>query len=328
MRRREFIATAGALAVWPGLSWAQRANDQMARIIYLGTTSPATLDPRQLEQFRRGLAENGLIEGRNITIEYLWAEGRLDRLQAMADDLARRDLDVIITAGGQAVHALTAAQVKAPIVFAIFGDPVGDGAVESLARPGKNLTGLSMANSHLESKRLEVLKEAFSPLKRVAVLHDPSASSPAEILADVQSGAKALGLEVKVFEAADPARFDAIFSEAVKEGANGLAAMASAVLNFHHRHLCELAMHYHLPSIWESSGYVRDGGLLSYGPNFPDMYRQAAGYIAKILRGAKASDLPIEQPVKFELAVNLKTAKALGLTVPPTLVTRADEVIE
>lgn len=329
MRRREFIATAGALAVWPGLSRAQRANDQMARVIYLGTTSPATLDPHQLEQFNRGLAENGLIEGRNITIEYLWSEGRLDRLQALADDLARRrDLDVIITAGGQAVHALTAAQVKAPIVFAIFGDPVGDGAVESLARPGKNLTGLSMANSHLESKRLEVLKEAFVALKRVAVLHDPSASSPAAIMADVQSGAKALGLEVMIFEAADPARFDAIFSEAVKEGANGLAAMASAVLNFHHRHLCELAMRYRLPSIWESSGYVRDGGLLSYGPNFPDMYRQAAGYIAKILRGAKASDLPIEQPVKFELAVNLKTAKALGLNVPPTLLTRADDVIE
>lgn len=235
MRRREFIAAAGSLAVWPGLSRAQRANDQMARIIYLGATSPATLDPRQLEQFRRGLAENGLIEGRNITIEYLWAEGRLDRLQVLADDLARRDLDVIITAGGQAVHALTAAQVKAPIVFAIFGDPVGDGAVESLAHPGKNLTGLSMANSQLESKRLELLKEAFSPLKRVAILHDPSASSPAAIPADVQSGAKALGLEVMVFEAADPARFDSIFSEAVKEGANGLAAMASAVLNFHHR---------------------------------------------------------------------------------------------
>jgi putative tryptophan/tyrosine transport system substrate-binding protein len=328
MRRREFITTVGALAVWPGLSRAQRAIDQMARIIFLSATSSAALDPRQIEQFRRGLAENGLIEGRNIAIEYLWAEGRLDRLQALADDLARRDLDVIITAGGQAVHALAAAQVKAPVVFAIYGDPVGDGAVESLARPGKNLTGLSMANSHLESKRLELLKEAFSPLKRVAILHDPSASSPAAMLADVQSGAKALGLEAMVFEAADPTRFDAIFSEAVKEGANGLAAMASAVLNFHHRHLCELAMRHRLPSIWESSGYVRDGGLLSYGPSFPDMYRQAAGYIAKILRGTKASDLPIEQPVKFEFAVNLKSAKALGFTVPPTLVARADEVIE
>lgn len=328
MRRREFVVAAGALVVWPGLSRAQRGTDQIARISYLGVTSSATLDPRQLKQFRRGLAENGLIEGRNITIEYLWAEGRLDRLQALADDLARRDPDVIITAGGQAVRALAAAKVKAPIVFAIYGDPVGDGAVDSLARPGRNLTGLSMANSHLESKRLELLKEAFSPLKRVAILHDPSASSPAAMLADMQSAAKALGLEAMVFEAADPARFDVIFSDAVKEGANGVAAMASAVLNFHHRHLCELAMRHSLPSIWESSGYVRDGGLLSYGPSFPDMFRQAAGYVAKILKGTKASDLPIEQPVKFEFAVNLKTARALGITIPPSLLARADEVIE
>lgn len=194
MRRREFIATAGALAVWPELSRAQRAGDRMARIIYLGATSASAIDPRQIEQFRRGLADNGLVEGRNIAIEYLWAEGRLDRLQSLSDELARRDLDLIITAGGQAVHALIAAQLKAPIVFAIYGDPVGDGVVESLARPGKNLTGLSMANSHLESKRLELLKEAFSPLKRVAVLHDPSASSSAAVIADVQSGARTLGL--------------------------------------------------------------------------------------------------------------------------------------
>jgi len=328
MRRREFIATAGALAIWPELSRAQRAGDRMARIIYLGATSASAIDPRQIEQFRRGLADNGLVEGRNIAIEYLWAEGRLDRLQSLSDELARRDLDLIITAGGQAVHALIAAQLKAPIVFAIYGDPVGDGVVESLARPGKNLTGLSMANSHLESKRLELLKEAFSPLKRVAVLHDPSASSSAAVIADVQSGARTLGVEAMIFEASDPARFDTIFAEAVDRGANGLAAMASAVLNFHHRYLCELAMRHRLPSIWESSGYVRDGGLLSYGPSFPDMYRQAAGYVAKILKGTKASDLPIEQPVKFELAVNLKTAKALGLNVPSTLITRADEVIE
>jgi putative ABC transport system substrate-binding protein len=147
-------------------------------------------------------------------------------------------------------------------------------------------------------------------------------------VADVQSGARALGLEAMIFEAADPARFDAIFAEAVNQGANGLAAMASAVLNFHHQHLCELAMRHRLPSIWESSEYVRDGGLLSYGPSFPDMYRQAAGYIARILKGTKASDLPIEQPLKFEFAVNLKTAKALGLTLPAVLVTRADEVVE
>ena len=329
LRRREFISlTGGFLASLPSPSRAQSPNNRMSRIAYLGATSPSALDPRQLEQFKRGLVDNGLIEGHNITIDYFWAEGRLDRLRSLADELALHDFDVIITAGGQAVHALMAASVKTPIVFAILGDPVGDGVVESLAHPGKNLTGLSMANSHLESKRLELLKQAYVPLKRVLVLHDPSASSSAAVVADVQSGARALGIESMVFEASDPARFDAIFVEAVDQGANGVAAMASSVLNFHHRHLCELAIQHRLPSIWEASGYVRDGGLLSYGPNFPDMYRQAAGYIAKILNGTKASDLPIEQPVRFEFAINLKTANALGLALPTTLITRADEVIE
>lgn len=329
LRRREFISVIGGfLASLPGPSRAQGLSKRISRIAYLGATGPSALDPQQVAQFKRGLVDNGLIEGRNVTIDYFWAEGRLDRLQSLAHELALHDFDVIVTAGGQAVHALMGARVKTQIVFAIYGDPVGDGVVESLAHPGKNLTGLSMANSHLESKRLELLKQAFAPLKRVLVLHDPSASSSAAVVADVQSGARALGIESMIFEATDPSRFDAIFVEAVDQGANGVAAMASAVLNFHHRHLCELAIQHRLPSIWEASGYVRDGGLLSYGPNFPDMYRQAGGYIAKILKGARASDLPIEQPVRFEFAVNLKTAKALDLALPAALITRADEVIE
>jgi putative tryptophan/tyrosine transport system substrate-binding protein len=327
VKRREFIAGLGGAAVWPIVGRAQQLKGRVAHIAYLGATSPSALDPRQIEQFKLGLAENGLVESRNITVDYLWADGSLERLQLMAGELARRDLDVIVTAGAQAVRALVAAHVKTPIVFAIYGDPVGDGSVESLARPGGNLTGLSMANSHLESKRLEFLREAFSALKRVAILHDPTASSSSE-LADAQSGARALGLEVLIFEAGDRARFDAVFAEAADQGANGLATMASAFLNFHHRHLIELAMRYRLPAIWESSGYVRDGGFLSYGPSFPDMYRRSAAYIAKILNGAKPSDLPVEQPIKFEFAVNLKTARSLGLAIPPLLLARADEVIE
>jgi putative ABC transport system substrate-binding protein len=260
-------------------------------------------------------------------VEYLWGEGSLDRLKQLAGELAQRDLDVIVTAGGQAVGALTEAGVRAPIVFAIYGDPIGYHLVDSLAHPGKNLTGLSMANSHLESKRLEVLKEAFPALRRVAILHDPTASSSAE-LDDAKAGAQALGLQPLIFETVDPARFDAIFAEAASRGANGVAGMASAFLNFHHQRLIALAAQHRLPSIWESSGYVKDGGLLSYGPSFPDMYRQAAGYVARILKGAKASDLPIEQPVKFELAVNLKTARAFDLAIPATLLIRADEVVE
>jgi len=327
IRRREFMAVLGGLVSWPATVRAQSSNDRVARVAYLGATSPSALDPRQIEQFKHGLAENGLVEGRNITVDYLWAEGNRDRLRQLADELARRNLDVIVTAGPQAVGALIAVGVKTPVVFAIYGDPIGFGVVESLAHPGKNLTGLSMANSHLESKRLELLREAFPALKRVAILHDPTASSSSE-LNDVQSGARALGLEAVILEASDPARFDSIFADAASQGVNGVAGMASAFLNFHHHRLIELAARYRLPSIWESSGYVRDGGLLSYGPSFPDMYRRSAGYIAKILRGTKASDLPIEQPIKFEFSVNLKTAKALDLVIPSTLLSLADEVIE
>jgi putative ABC transport system substrate-binding protein len=282
--------------------------------------------PRQIEQFKKGLAENGLVEARDITVDYLWAEGNTERLRQLANELAQRNLDVIVTAGPQPVRALLATQTKTPIVFAIHSDPVGDGIVESLARPGGNVTGLSMANSNLESKRIEVLKDAFSALKRVAILHDPTMGVSG--LADAQSGARALALEALIFEASDPARFDAIFAEAANQGANGLAVMASPFLNFNRKQLIDLASRYRLPSIWETAGFVRDGGLLSYGPSFPEMYRQSAGYVAKILKGAKASDLPIEQPIKFEFAINLKTARALGLEVPPTLLARADEVVE
>jgi ABC-type uncharacterized transport system substrate-binding protein len=324
--RRVFIVVVGALVACPLVGRAQRSNQRIAHIAYLGPTSPSALDPRQIEQFRQGLVENGLIEGRDIVVDYLWAEGSLERLQQLAGDLTSRNLDVIVTAGPQAVRALLAAGTKVPIVFAILSDPVGDGFVDNLARPGKNLTGLSMANSHLESKRLEVLKDAFPALKRVAILHDPTMSRSG--LLDAEAGARSLGLESLIFEVDDPKRFATVFSEAANRGANGLAAMASPFLNFHHRQLIELAAQHRLPSIWESSGYVKDGGLLSYGPSFPDMYRQAAGYVAKILNGAKTSELPVEQPIKFELAVNLKTARELDVALPATLLARADEVIE
>ena len=284
------------------------------------------MDPRNIEQFKQGLAENGLVEDRDVTVDYLWAEGSPERLRELAVQLAQRDLDVIVTAGPQPVRALLATQTKTPIVFAIHSDPVGDGIVESLARPGVNMTGLSMANSNLESKRLEALKDAFSALKRVMILYDPTMGVSG--LTDAQSGARALAIESLIVEAGDPAQFDAVFARAADQGANGLAAMASPFLNFHRKQLIELAAQHRFPSIWETAAFVRDGGFLSYGPSFPDMYRRSAGYIAKILRGAKPSDLPIEQPIKFEFAVNLKTAKALGLEVPPSLLARADEVIE
>jgi putative tryptophan/tyrosine transport system substrate-binding protein len=327
MRRREFISLLGsAAASWPLAARAQRQNGRMAHIALLGASSPQAWDPHNMEQFKRGLEENSLIEGRNITIDYVWAEGSPERLGELATDLASRNLDVIVTAGPQPIRALLAAGTRTPIVFAIYSDPVGDGIVESLARPGGNVTGLSMANSNLESKRVEVLKDAFSALKRVMILHDPTMG--ASELADAQAGALALAVETLIVEAPDPGQFEAAFADAAKQGVNGLATMASPFLNFHRKRLIELATNHRLPSIWESTVFVRDGGLLSYGPSFPDMYRRSVGYVAKILRGAKPGDLPVEQPIKFELAVNVKTAKALALEIPPTLLARADEVIE
>jgi putative ABC transport system substrate-binding protein len=324
--RRKFIAVAAGAAMSPVGAQAQQQSGRIPHIAYLGVGSPSVLDPPHIEQLKQGLAEHGLVEGRNIVVEYVWAEGDTDRIHQLARDLAQRNLDVIVTAGPQPVRALVATKTKTPIVFAVLSDPVGDGIIESLARPGGNVTGLSMANSKLESKRLEILRDAFPALKRVAILHDPTMGNSG--LDDAQSGARALSLEALIFETNDPAQFAAIFAEAADKRANGLAVMASPLFYFHRSPLIDLAAQHRLPSIWEAAAYVKDGGLLSYGPSFPDMYRRAAGYVAKILSGARPNDLPVEQPIKFELAINMKTARSLGVDISPALLARADVVIE
>jgi putative tryptophan/tyrosine transport system substrate-binding protein len=307
IRRRAVIALLGGAAAWPLAARGQRQNGRMAQIAFLNPSSPQAWDPHNMEQFKQGLVENGLVEGRNITIDYVWAEGNQERLGELATALAQRNLDVIVTAGPQPIRALLTAGTRTPIVFAIHSDPVGDGIVESLARPGGNVTGLSMANSNLESKRLEVLKDAFSALKRVMILHDPTMRDSG--LADAHAGASALALETLIVEAPDPGQFEAAFADATKQGVNGLATMASPFLNFHRKRLIELAAHHRLPSIWESTVFVRDGGLLSYGPDRVDTIRRAATYVDRILRGEKPGDLPVQFPSKFEMVVNLKTAK-------------------
>jgi putative tryptophan/tyrosine transport system substrate-binding protein len=327
MKRREFITLlSGAAATWPFPARAQQASGKVAHIAYLGALSPTTLDPRQIAQFKAGLAENGLIEGQNIVVDYLWGEGSTERIQQLATELGRRDLDVIVTAGPQPVRALLATGMKTPIVFAILSDPIGDGFIKSLARPGSNLTGLSMAGTDLESKRLEVLKDSVPSASNVMILHDPSMGKTA--LTEVQAGAQALALKFLVVELGDVAKYPDAFALAHSQGADAVAAMASPIFNYERKTLIALAAKYRMPSIWENSAYVRDGGLLSYGPSFPDMYRRSAGYVAKILAGQKPADLPVEQPVKFELAVNRITAKGLGLTIPEAVLLRADEVIE
>lgn len=324
---RNFIAgLASTTAIWPLAAHAQQTTGKAAHIAYLGALSPSTLDPRQIEQFKAGLAENGLIEGQNIMIDYLWAEGSTERMHQLAAELARRDLDVIVTAGPQPMRALLATGTKMPIVFAILNDPISDGFVQSLARPGGNITGLSMAGTDIEGKRIEVLKDAAPAVTKLMILHDPTMGAVG--LAGVTAAARLLALQFIVSEANDPNRFSELFAAAGAQDVNGVATMASPLLNFHRKRLVELAAQYRLPSIWEAGAYVRDGGLLSYGPSFPDMYRRSAGYVAKILAGQRPADLPVEQPVKFELAVNLKTAKTLGLSIPQSLLLRADEVIE
>ena len=321
MTRREFVLLAGGTAVaWPFIAQAQQQTGPIPRIAYLGASSPAILDPRQIEQFKVGLAENGLIDGQNITVDYLWGEGNLDRLRQHAADLAKRNLSVIVTAGPQPVRALLEAKVSSPIVFAILSDPISDGFVQSLARPGGNITGFSMVGTDLESKRLQILKDGVPPITKVMLLHDPTMGSTIG-LEQAKSSARGLGLEIFVGEVADVDKLADIFTEAVRQ-------LASPFLNFNRKRLIDLCSQYRLPSIWEAIAYIRDGGLISYGPSFPDMYRQSAGYVAKILKGTKPSELPVQQPIRFELAVNLKTAKTLGVTLPASLIGRADEVVE
>lgn len=305
---------------------AQSKNDHIARIAYLGVGSQSAFNPRQIEAFEQGLRENGLVEGRTIEVEYLWGEGDPNRIKELAAVLGRRDLDVIVTAGSQATLALMATGTKTPIVFAIISDPIATGVVKSLSRPGGNVTGLAMSGTDLEAKRVEVLKEAVPAAKRIMVLHDPKVGQSG--VAEVQATARALKLEPLTIQAADPSEFDDAFAHAKEQGADALVTMASPFLNFNRKRLIELAGRYRLASIWYGGAFVRDGGLLSYGPSFPDMYRRSAGYVAKIIGGAKPADIPVEQPIKFEMVINLKTAKALGLEIPAVLIARADEVIE
>jgi len=325
MRRRDFMAGLGA-AVVPFPAYAQSKNDHIARIAYLGVGSPSAFDPRQIEAFKQGLLENGLIEGRTIEVDYLWAEGSPKRMEELAAALGQRDLDVIITAGSEATLALIATGTKTPIVFAIISDPIGTGVVKSLSGPGGNATGLAMSGTDLEAKRVQVLKDAAPGTTRIMVLHDPKVGRVG--VAEVQATARALKVEALIVQAADPGEFDGAFRHAKEQGADALVTMASPFLNYNRKRLIELVERYRLPSIWEGAAFVREGGLLSYGPSFPDMYRRSADYVAKIIGGAKPADMPVEQPVKFELVINLKTSKALGLEIPAALVARADDVIE
>ena len=330
MDRRAFfgVVTGGLLAA-PLATDAQQAA-KVARIGYLATGGAAT--PRLREAFRQGLRDLGYVEGRNSVIEYRDAEGKSERLPALAAELVALKVDVIVAAAGTP-PALAAKRATGtlPIVFIGVGEPETSGLVTSVARPGGNVTGLSMLASELVGKCLERLKQAVPGVSRVAFLWQPGAMgerTEKDLLKAAEVAARALGVQLQVVEARGPADIDRAFSDMTRARVGALTVLSTSMFSSERRRLLDLAAKNRLPTVFPWREYVDAGGLMSYGPDLTDMFRRAATYVDKILKGAKPGDLPIEQPTKFELVINLKTAKALGLTIPPSLLQRADQVIE
>ena len=326
MRRREFITLlGGAAAAWPLAARAQQPA-KLPTIGFLGASTPSA-QSQWVAAFVQRLRELGWIEGRTVAIEYRWAEGRSERFAEIAAEFVRLKVDVIVTAGTAAVLAAKQATSVIPIVFAVAGDPVGSGLVASLARPGGNVTGLSIQATDLAGKRLELLREVVPGLRRLAIMANVGNPGAVLEMGEVQAAARTLGLEVATLEIRRAEDIAPAF-EALKGRADALYVCADPLVITNRIRINTLALGARLPTMHGIREYVEAGGLMSYGPNFPDLFRRAADYVDKILRGAKPADIPVEQPTKFDLVINLTTAKALGLDVPPTLLARADEVIE
>ncbi len=299
------------------------------KIPRIGLLRAGTPPDPYVEAFREGLRELGYAEGQSIAIEYRWAEGKLERLPDLAAELVRLKVDVIVTATTSGVQAARRATSTIPIVMAAVGDPVVTGLVASLARPGGNITGLSLLSPELSGKRLELLREAVPKLSPVAVLWN--SANPAMILSfrETQTAAQVLGVSLQSWEVqGDPQDFERAFSMISKERPHALVVVLDPFTILHRSRIVELAAKHRLPAMYDVRAFVEAGGLMSYGPSVPDMYRRAATYVDKILKGAKPAELPVEQPTRFELVINLKTAKALGLTIPQSVLIRADQVIQ
>jgi putative ABC transport system substrate-binding protein len=325
VKRREFITLlGGAAAAWPVTARAQPAKPRT--IGFMGASAGAAVDT-WVAAFVQRLRELGLVEGRNVAIEYRWAEGQFDRLAGFATEFVRREVDAIVAEGTVAVAAAETATATIPIVFPVCSDPVGNKLVESLARPGGNATGLSIQTSDLGPKHVELIREIVPGLTRLAVMANPR--SPTYALEDpaIRAAARALGIEVSVFEYTRPEEIAGAF-ERLGDRAQALYISPDPIAMIVRRAANALALGRRLPTIFAYRDHVEDGGLMSYGPNVAANFRRAAELVDKILRGAKPGDIPVEQPTKYELVINLKTAKAMGLDVPPTLIARADEVIE
>jgi len=300
---------------------------KVARIGFLGGGSASGTAVR-IDAFRRGLRELGYVEGKNIVIEERWAEGRADRLPALVAELVRLNVDVIVSAGPTVTRAVKGAHVTTPVVMGYDDDPVGSGFVASLARPAGNITGLSSLSPGLSAKQLELLKEIIPRLSRVAVLGSLIHPGTAQSQQEMELAARAFKVQLQYLDAIEPKHIEAALDAARKERADAMVVLTSILTLLHRRHIVDLTAKNRLPAIYFTTESVEAGGLLSYGPSFNDLFHRAATYVDKILKGAKPADLPVEQPTKFELVINLKTAKALGLTIPQSVLGRADAVIE
>jgi putative tryptophan/tyrosine transport system substrate-binding protein len=328
--RREFLALLGGAAapiLWPLGARAQQAA--MPAIGFLRPTSPDT-DGNHVRGFRQGLNDTGFVEGRNVAIEYRWADDQPDRLPLLAAELVRRQVAVIAATGGLApALAAKAATATIPIVFAVGEDPVRLDLVASLARPGGNLTGVNFFSNELVAKRLELLRELVPAAARVAVLVNPATAATTETrLRDLEAAARAMGLQIQVLNASTSREIDAAFASVIREKSDALFVANDGFFNKRRVQLATLTARHAVPATFSTREIAEVGGLMSYGTNTTDIYRQVGVYAGRILKGAKPSDLPVVQPTKFELVINLQTAKVLGLEVPPTLLARADEVIE
>jgi ABC-type uncharacterized transport system substrate-binding protein len=328
MQRREFLGVLGGAAARPLAAYAQQPA-RMRRIgMLMFSTESDALNNALIAAFRTGLKERGWTEDRNVKLEFRYAGSKLDQLPILAADLVRANVDLIVTGGTESIQAASKASASIPIIMTTIGDPVGAGVVASLARPGGNVTGLSLYATELSAKRVELLKEVLPKLTRVAVLWNPNNASVVLKFKEIEAAAKSLNIQVRSLPIREAGDIEKMLRPAELDRAEAVITTEDALQVTHRTSIVDLATQRKIPVASEFSVLARAGALMSYGPSILDLWRRSADYVDKIFKGAKPADLPVEQPTRFELVINLKTAKAIGFAVPPTMLTRADEVIE
>jgi putative tryptophan/tyrosine transport system substrate-binding protein len=327
MREKITALTLGALLFALSVPvWAQQAT-KVPQIGFIIVTSPSA-NAARIDAFRQGLRDLGYVEGKNIVIQYRWAEGKFDRLPELAAELVRLKVDVIVSAGPQPTRAAKEATSTIPVVMGQDNDPIGNGFIVSLARPGGNITGLSTLYPEISGKQLELLKEIIPRLSHLAVFGNSTQPGNPQSLKKVELAAGALSVQLQYVDVQGPKDTETAFRAASKGHADAVLVLSSPVIFSHRKRFADIAVKNRLPVMYAQPEFVEDGGLMTYGPSITDLYRRAASYVDKILKGAKPAELPVEQPTKFELLINLKTAKQIGLTIPPNVLLRADKVIK